>query len=61
MGEPLLHGQVAARTYPPSTLSDFEDTLKFCEGEKWVIGITDRLGSRSWAITPDGEAFRRTT
>lgn len=59
MAESLLHGEVALRTTPPATLSDFEQRLKYCEAQKWINGIDGRLGTRKWAITEQGEAVRR--
>jgi hypothetical protein len=59
MAESLLHGEVALRTVPPVTLSDFEQRLKYCESQKWIAGMDGRLGTRKWFITQQGEAARR--
>jgi hypothetical protein len=59
MSEALLHGEVALRTTPPATLSDFEDRLEYCQSQKWVQGSEARLGGRNWMITQLGDSIRR--
>lgn len=55
-----LYGAVASRVQPAPTLSDFSDALKEAEKRNLIIGITDKMDERKWAISEAGEVLRRT-
>lgn len=56
--EAVLHSQVDARIVPSVLLSEFQDTLKFCERERFITGVRNVLRGTRWAITDKGRASR---
>lgn len=59
IAESVLHGAVRQVTTPPASLAEFEEALRFCEGQRWVTSQRGKLTALRWAITDEGRVARR--
>jgi len=56
--EAVIYAQVNASLGGRVLLSDFDDAVTLCQGERWITGVDDRLLGIVWSITNKGRAQR---
>jgi hypothetical protein len=54
--EAVIHSQVNSRIHPEALVSEFWEALKFCEEERMITGVRNKLRGTRWAITDKGRA-----
>jgi hypothetical protein len=57
--EAVVYAQVSARVPGGVLVSEWDDALGLCQGERWVSGERDALRGVLLSITNKGRALRR--
>lgn len=56
--EVILHAGVKLLVNPPPVLAEFDQALKECEAQRWIIGVRSKFveSQVKWSISDQGRA-----
>lgn len=58
IGETILHAGVNLRVNPTATLDEFNEALRHCDSNRWLISVRSNFKGLLWKLSDAGKAAR---
>jgi len=52
----ILHAEINLRVSPNALLTEFDASVKFAEGQGWIVGVRTVFKKIKWRVTDTGRA-----